>query len=182
MIRKADNGSEVVLVGLNFVGHEKLRWIETREGWEFKGVVCRLSEVFVTRSQRQSQVLRSFPGILEEITLSQKVRLVERNTEVDVRSAIGATEVVNEVRKAREPTASGKRERTPLVKRRSLARRLSQDFESCTEGVHIPNLGQCVLDQEVLGSASLRQVGGDADGGKATAAGETDIWQRTRQS
>src|SRR6185369_2623569 len=106
---------------------------------------------------------RRFPGVLDKITLTQQIRLVERNTKVNIRSAIGAAEVIDEVGKASESAASRKRKRAALVERRTLARCLSQDLEAATESVLIPDLGQCVLDQEVLGPASLRQVGRDTD-------------------
>src|SRR5689334_5356330 len=120
---------------------------------------------------------RRFPGVLDEVTLSQKIRLVKRNAEVDVRGTVGAAEVVDKVRKASKAAARSKRERTALVERRTLTRRLSQDFQAAAEGVFVPDFRQRVLQQEVFGAASLRQVGGDTDGGKSTTAGEADVWQ-----
>ncbi len=124
-IREPDDRSEVVLVGINFVRHEEIRRIETGKSREPESFVRGLSEVLVANTERQREIPRRLPRILEEVALAQKVRLVERNAEVDVCSAVGAAEVVDEVCKAREPTTRRKCKWTTFIERRTLARGLS---------------------------------------------------------
>src|SRR5205085_1189800 len=183
--------AEVVIVSLDLVRHEELRRIKACEGGKAKRIIRRLPKILIAQAQRQRQLLRRLPRVLEEVTLAEQVRLVERRAEVNVRVAAAATEVVNEISKARVGDSAGPErircrpglegERAALVEGRALLGGLLQELRAEAERVRVPNLRHRVLEEVVLGDAELRQVRRETDGRKATTAGEADIGQRARR-
>src|SRR5438093_1151207 len=106
------------------VGHQELSRVKSGEGRKLERVVCRLSEVFVPHSQCQRETLSSLPGVLEEVTLAEQIRMVNRIADVDVGRAAGSTEIVNEVRQRRESASVSEPKGTAFIKRRMLLRNL----------------------------------------------------------
>ena len=153
-------------------------WIKSGEGRKLKRAVGRLTKVLVSESQRERQSLASLPSVLEEITLTKQIRVIDRIADIDVGGAAGAAEIVDKVSQRRKPATIGKTKRTTFVEWRVLARHLFQELTTKTEGVGAVNLRDRVLNQIIVGDAKLRNVGGDADGREI---GHADVWHRKRQ-
>src|SRR5437588_9797809 len=168
-ICQADDRPEVVVVGVDFIRHQKLGRIETGKSRKFEGTVCRLAKILVSEAHRQRQSLVSFPGVLEEITLTKKIGMINRIADIYVGAATGAAEVIDEVRQRREGStgecaAISKGKRTAFIKWRMLPRNLFQKLGAKPKRVRAVNLRHGVLKQIIFGDAKLWNVGSNSNG------------------
>src|SRR5262249_46686347 len=142
-------------------------WIYVEKAGEGRRAqrVDRVAEVLVAQTQSQCKRIAHAPAILSEVGLAEEERVIARTAEVTVGAAGGRprpAEIIHEVGEGAVAASRAVSERSALVDRRELARALIEQVEAGAEGVGAPEVGHRVLDDVVVGNATLRQVGLDA--------------------
>ena len=104
-VGQSDDRAKVVVIGIDLIRHQELGGIKTGKGRKLECAVCGLSKVLVPQAHSQGQIFRGFPRVLDEITLPEQVRVIDRIADVDVGSAACSAEIIDKVRQRREATA-----------------------------------------------------------------------------
>src|SRR5690242_623654 len=68
--RQTESRSEILVVRFDFVPHQELRWIESREG-RIRQHIGRLPEILIAEPYCQGKAWRQFPIVLDKVGLSQ---------------------------------------------------------------------------------------------------------------
>src|SRR5262249_5110882 len=135
--RQTESRSEVFVVGFDFMPHQELRRIESREG-RIGQDVRRLAEVLISQAQSQSERGRQLPVVLKKISLAKLGWMKHRHAESTHEVAGGPAKIVQEVSERRIAHRIGEVDGSKVVSCARLGCGLAQKLHSIAKRVTAP--------------------------------------------